>query len=151
MVDADEAFIVGSDKVDRLRREINTGQQKRASEDHEQRAEPRLEAPTALLGHSCLLGDPLLNGSRLIARRTGWSRRGQPGRRRAHLSLLSALRIGVELFQPQQYDGDVVAAAGLVGCSDQSARRSRQLSIAAQDLSNLVVGDHRRQPITTEQ
>src|SRR5262249_2560066 len=61
------------------------------------------------------------------------------------------LFLGARLPGPEGDRGDVVPATALVGGVDQPAHRASEALRVGEDLLDLVVGDHRGQPVAAEQ
>ena len=96
----------------------------------------RLAAPLAARGRGA---DPLGRDARLLGARADQRR-----------ALLDGDVVG--LLEAEGDDGDVVAAAGLVGLARRAARRPRRGSRAASRIAAIsLVLDHRRQAVRAEQ
>ena len=58
--------------------------------------------------------------------------------------------VAADLLEREQDHGDVVAAAGLVGLVDQPGGGRVEVGLMREDLRDLVLGDHRREPVAAE-
>ena len=161
---------VGADEVDRLQREVARG-----ADEHDHDAEHREHADHApapaparsgaLVGarparqplrdrrrgarRGARCRRPAAAGCAPSARRAASAHRGHVGERRL-LGDERALR-RLHLLEAQQHDRDVVAAARGVGGGDERLAGIAQARVLAQQLGDLLLGEHRREAVAAEQ